>query len=215
MQDSAACAREEEKLRTYSDLSSGLAKASPLATGAVAPTLAAVTINHAKYRERAQSEFKRLGHVWEDILELLVKGVFHAVDSELESTIRALKVKAQASTPHINACTDRAGVDTSSYSRLGRSILKRKADESRPLSTKPAFVRSESPEFSHAYKRRRLSDVQRDETCDGLRQPVSELPFSVMDPDLLGIVEEMKSRIDSQADALKRLREENARVRRA
>ncbi|THH11580.1 hypothetical protein EW146_g7984 [Bondarzewia mesenterica] len=213
VQDTAAYDKEEEKLRTYSELSATLAKVSPSATSAVAPTLAAVTINHAKYRDTIQSDFRKLGHVWEDVFEHFVTGVVRAVDLELANTVNRWRKEIGPSVIHSDPSSQ--VIDANGFdglpSQVGQASRKRKSDGAHDGSMK---AKSSRAVHSSAYKRRRLSDLPpKVDLPDGLRQAgLNPVPDS-FDPDVLRMLEEMKSRIDMQVEALEKLTEENTRLK--
>ena len=64
--DTAAYDKEEEKLETYNNLASTLAKVSPAAVQAITPSLELVMATRKQQREKVQQNYARLTHVWED-----------------------------------------------------------------------------------------------------------------------------------------------------
>ncbi|KAI0318947.1 hypothetical protein OF83DRAFT_1113068 [Amylostereum chailletii] len=92
--DSAEYDKEDEKLRAYQELSTTLARISPSSAAAIAPSLTAVISNHAKYRDKVNTDFKRLARAWENVFELFVDATSRSIDAKVEDALLRIRDEA-------------------------------------------------------------------------------------------------------------------------
>jgi hypothetical protein len=98
MQDTVALERETQKLETYAELSSTLAKVSPAAAASVAPAMANIVQNQGLYKTQAEEDLSALKHIWEDVFQLFIKTTGEALDLSLREAINALRREGEGIT---------------------------------------------------------------------------------------------------------------------
>lgn len=195
----AAYNSEENKLKTYTELSSTLAQISPSAAKAVAPTLENIIGNRARCKERVDSDFQTLGYIWEDIFDVFIQGVVGAIDGRLKDALLTLKKEEEYA---VRKVANRSG------------SLKRKAAISGSLSStersssakEPASANSQGYddqlEDSQNRKRRRMVSSSLEGQKNGMEADTSAM----------AMLQDMKMKIDFQAQTLERLTQENHQV---
>jgi hypothetical protein len=210
VQDTAAYDQEEKKLKNYTELSSTLSKISVSATKAVAPTLAGVIANRAKCKERVENDFITLGYLWEDIFDMFVEGVVGAIDGGLQDALMMLKKEGETAVDKIVA---------------SRAVsLKRKVAISESLSSQGKGNRSSlkgttstsSRGFdddrgdSQSRKRRRRIASSSIESHQGEEDVV--LKIEDVDMSVMAMLQDMKVKMERQAQTLDMLTRENNQV---
>ncbi|KAF8228186.1 hypothetical protein L208DRAFT_1404222 [Tricholoma matsutake] len=68
-QDLEDQAREEKRLKAYTELASTLSKVSASAANLVMPALADILLKHAQCKQRADDNFKSIAKVWEEVFD--------------------------------------------------------------------------------------------------------------------------------------------------
>jgi len=150
--DNAACDKEQEKLESYNNLSSTLAKVSPASVAAIAPTLASVIASHSKQSEKVQVDLKRLTDVWEDTTALFAENVCQAIDKRMDSAITRIREEADKEISRIMAAAKKAEVPPTSG-----GIPKRKYEDEPPRWDDRSSYRDGTPRDSGRYNDRNRS----------------------------------------------------------
>lgn len=214
VQDSAALEKDSERLKTCTDLSSTLSKISSPNAAVVTPALAALTESHGKNQERVNADFRRLGHVWEDLFQTFMNEIVRSIDSEVELALERLKheisdqLLAVRSRPFAESPTDmyRSGDEIPGLRKRKMAdsdsmVEDRDIEYAHRNIGDPGHLRDGSRVEEQLAKRRRLQDDDLgDSSNDGF------------DPEMRALVKEMKAKLKEQEDALARLQEENYRV---
>lgn len=107
MQATVTMERESQKLETYTELSSTLAKVSTSAAASVAPALANIVQNRALYEAHVEEELNALSHIWEDVFQAFVRGVGNAMDVSLQEAISTLKKEGEKVCADVQQIKDR------------------------------------------------------------------------------------------------------------
>ncbi|KAJ7582735.1 hypothetical protein C8J56DRAFT_1098621 [Mycena floridula] len=94
-QDNATYETAEQRIKTYTDISSTLQKISASAGAAVGPTLNEMTIKKEQAKKRAQLNYAALEDVWEQIFEIFISEVADAIDRTLETALETMKDEAE------------------------------------------------------------------------------------------------------------------------
>ncbi|KZV71652.1 hypothetical protein PENSPDRAFT_399193 [Peniophora sp. CONT] len=173
--DTAAYDKEEEKLETYNNLASTLAKVSPAAVQAITPSLELVMATRKQQREKVQQNYARLTHVWEDVFALFVSGATKAIDTAADAAAARLRREADAQIDRTRAEVD------AQLKRIART-----AQSERDLTThaikKVQREESTTQKRKHDEDRRweerpeRSSYTKERESASGYREPESKRP---------------------------------------
>lgn len=178
MQATVTMERESQKLETYTELSSTLAKVSTSAAASVAPALANIVQNHALYEAHVEEELGALSHIWEDVFQAFVKGVGNVLDASLQDAIGTLKKEC-----------DRLSAE-----------MQQTRDKDRKKK------REEDDDRTERDRKRRRVDLE-----DG--QVLEKSRFSSRsDGRVADMYDDMKSKLDRQAQKLDHLTKENSAV---
>lgn len=213
-QDTAAFERDAERIKTCTELSSTLANISSSTNAIVTPALAAVIASHGKNHDRMEADFKRLGHLWEDLFQHFMNSIVQAIDSEVGIALDRFRHELSAQLPSYPPMPFSAS--PVEMHRSGDNIpmmRKRKIADADSMMVDRDFDmgnrnisgseyhRASSYEDEQGAKRRRLHN---DNSMN------SSLDLS--NPDVLAMVHEMTAKLRQQEEALAQLQEENERV---
>jgi hypothetical protein len=166
MLENAEYDKEEEKLETYNNLSSTLAKVSPESVSLFAPTVTSILQSHSKQLERMQADYRRLSSIWEDIFGTFVQRLKRTMDANLDNAIQRLheetdaqieRIKAAASAVTLNANN---GETTSSDQAYSRDAAKRKFEEERRWEER-THHRNDSAHAEYQFAHERGSEPKR------------------------------------------------------
>lgn len=207
----AAFDKDSERIRTCTDLSSTLSKISSSANAAVTPALAAAIASHGKNNERMEADFKRLGHIWEDIFQHFMNEIVHAIDSEVVLTLdrfrHELSAQMTSFTPllHSPSPTNVRRINEGDLivrkrkmDGAGAMLADRDGDMVNRNNGSPGTTHLPSRGEEQGSKRRRLA---------GDNSIAS--PIDAGNADVLAMVKEMTAKLRQQEAALAKLREEN------
>lgn len=212
-QDTAAFERDAERMKACTELSSTLSAISPSTNAIVTPALAAVIASHGKNHDRMEADFKRLGHIWEDLYQHFMNSIVQAIDSEVGIALDRFRHELSAQLPsyppmpfsaspvemhrsgdNIPGMRKRKVADADSMMDGDFDMVNRNIGGSE-------YHRAPSYEDEQGAKRRRL---HKDNSMN------SSLDLS--NPDVLAMVHEMTAKLRQQEEALAQLQEENERV---
>lgn len=214
-QDTAAFERDAERIKTCTELSSTLANISSSTNAIVTPALAAVIASHGKNHDRMEADFKRLGHLWEDLFQHFMNSIVQAIDSEVGIALDRFRHELSAQLPSYPPMPFSAS--PVEMHRSGDNIpmmRKRKIADADSMMVDRDFDmgnrnisgseyhRASSYEDEQGAKRRRLHN---DNSMN------SSLDLS--NPDVLAMVHEMTAKLRQQEETLAQLQEENERLK--
>lgn len=168
----------------------------------VAPTLADITSHRALCKERVEKDLVDLELLWEEIFDVFVQGITPVLDKGVQDALSTLKTEGERASLKWVKEMD------------GSRQMKRKVTGTAPTSSSgsldPGSVSSQGyGENTPCHKRRRLLVSS---SFDDRADSESELKVDDKEDTFLSMLQEMKSQIDSQAQNLKFLTEENSQV---
>ncbi|KAF5381007.1 hypothetical protein D9615_003934 [Tricholomella constricta] len=205
-QDAETQARDDKKLKAYTELSSTLAKVSSTAAAAVMPTLADILLRHAQGKQRAEDNLNALSGVWNQAFELFATEISHVVDAELEGALK--KIREQAGLMHksvlLRTSTPMPTLQRTDVFSSELSATNCFKDDSRTHLTHAKENDTERKRDSkREQKRRRFSSVS--------PTPEAKVPQSAvkLEAGVQEILNQMKTKIDTQAQSLQELAKEN------
>lgn len=207
VQDTATHEREEQKLQTYTEISSALSKISTSAAASVAPTLADIMLKHEQCKHRVEESYKALGGVWEQVFDVFVTEVVHVIDAGLQNAITTLKKESEHTIKEI--AENAAG--SLKHSTAGESMVS--YDRKRARTRGPTEKENEESRTGRGasrdrdHKRRRFASRSSSPDSHDRRNARHGGDSSIED-----ILTQMKIKIDQQALSLQLLTKENSEV---
>ncbi|KAG5643484.1 hypothetical protein DXG03_000872 [Asterophora parasitica] len=221
-QDAEHLARDDKKLKAYTELSSVLSKVSSTAAAAVMPTLADILLRHAQGKQRAEKNLNAIAGVWNQAVDLFVSEVSHAIDTKLGSAVKKIREEAelvhasivlQNSTPKLGLTNtnDTFSSELAATNRF-RDDNRAHRDESRAHLT-PDGQATEADADRDSKRRRRFSSPSH-----GTREvnaPQSATLDGKLGASMQEILSQMKTKIDEQAQSLQNLMKENNELKAA
>ncbi|KAJ7046760.1 hypothetical protein C8F04DRAFT_208914 [Mycena alexandri] len=202
VQETAAHEREGQKLQTYTEISTALSKISASAANSVAPTLADIMLKHEQCKHRVEESYKALGGVWEQVFDVFVTEVVHAIDGGLQDAITTLRKEGEHAVKEI--ADNAAGA-------LRHSMTGEPYDRKRARIRGPAEKENEESRSGRGasrdrdHKRRRFASRSPSPDSHDRRNARQGGDSSIED-----ILTQMKMKIDQQAHSLQILSKENS-----
>ncbi|KAJ7632596.1 hypothetical protein FB45DRAFT_912892 [Roridomyces roridus] len=204
VQETAAHEKEGQKLQTYTDISSALSKISASASASVAPTLADIMLKHEQSKHRIEENFRALGGVWEQVFDVFVTEVVHAVDTGLQNAMATIKKEKEQAVKDIVAAS---GAGSLRHSTTNETHDKKRARTRGPMEKENEDSRSgRGASRDRDHKRRRFAS--RSSSPDSHDRRTSRHGDSSIED----ILRKMKMKIDQQAESLQMLSKENSEV---
>ncbi|RDB21061.1 hypothetical protein Hypma_011584 [Hypsizygus marmoreus] len=208
-QDAEIQARDDKKLKAYTELSSTLSKVSNTAAAAVMPNLAEVLLRHAQGKQRADENLQNMSRVWEEVFDAFVTEVSCVLDTKLQDTVK--KIRAEGEQVYRSIASNLARTSKRQRSSLLPSSPETgdHRDRSHDQAGDPFDERKEPSErrLVREQKRRRFEEPSLSPTPEfkhRVPQSTIELQSGIQD-----ILNQMKSKIDEQAQSLQKLTKEN------
>lgn len=206
--DAEVQAREDKKLKAYTELSSTLAKVSTTAAAAVMPTLADILLRHAQGKQRAEDNLKAISGVWIEAFDTFVTEISHVVDAKVEDALKTIRGEVElihkpaqlhTSTPMLKR---QYGEVLSSEHMATYS-----ADDSRDPDLYDKDNDADAKWYSkRGQKRRRISSTS--PTPESTKQSAVQSTVK-SESNIQEILNQMKTKIDEQAQSLQKLTKEN------
>jgi hypothetical protein len=215
-QDLENQAREEKKLKAYTELASTLSKVSAAAANPVMPALADIILKHAQCKQRAEDSFQSMGKVWAEAFDTFVTEISHAMDARLEASIRTIRQEADHLLDGLRAtCSSRSLKRRRSENFCSTSSAEDGTTNNKGVETEASFM-ARNDGTTRGQKRRRYLDVTGFASPEqGQKSQVQQTDIKSQNGvqlDIQDILSQMKSKIDEQAQSLQRLAKENNEV---
>ncbi|KAF8077968.1 hypothetical protein FPV67DRAFT_1662744 [Lyophyllum atratum] len=209
-QEAEAQAREDKKLRAYTELSSTLAKVSSTAAAAVMPALAEVLLRQAQGKQRAEDNLKAISGVWSEVFDIFVTEISHAVDAKLNEALKRICEEAELTHRSVQLYTSTPTLKrqrTETEHAASRSMDDSR-DRTSDLHEKDADTDARRGS-KREQKRRRFFSVS--PTPESARQNAAQSTVK-SESSIQDILSQMKTKIDEQAQSLQKLTKENNEV---
>ncbi|KAG6818135.1 hypothetical protein H0H87_000040 [Tephrocybe sp. NHM501043] len=202
-EDAVSQARDDRKLKVYTDLSSLLSKISPKAAAAVTSPLADILLQYAQGKQRAEDNLKALSVVWAKAFDMLTGDISRAVDVTLAEAVKKIVDTAELAKKSVilhpsTLQEQHAEASSGCY-----------GDHIRSTTSEPRHLKETDLSSKRDQKRRRISDISPPpEIKLTPAQPVVKVEQNIHE-----ILSQMKAKIDEQAQSLHKLTKENNAVR--
>ena len=157
-----------------------------------------------------EADFKRLGHIWEDIFQHFMNEIVHAIDSEVDFALNRFRHELSTQmAPFTPLPPSPSPTTRRSINEDDLMMRKRKMDDVNVNRDGDMINRSISGSgFMHASSREEQMSKRRRLAGDHPMDPSIDTNNS----DVFAMVKEMTAKLRSQETALAKLREENDRV---
>ncbi|KAG6911511.1 hypothetical protein DXG01_014585 [Tephrocybe rancida] len=200
-EDAVSQARDDKKLKAFTELSSMLSKVSSKAAAAVTSPLADILLRHAQVKQRTEDNIKAISMVWNKALDLFTADIFRTVELILVDAVKKITDAADLANksvhPHFASTSQGHHGELAISETTGRSSN----DRTRIPSSESRSKKEGEMDFRRDQKRRRVPDASPSPT---LAQPIVKVEQSMHE-----ILSQMKTKIDEQAQSLHRLTKEN------
>lgn len=196
-QDVDAHARNEHRLKAFTELSSTLSKVSTNAAAVVMPNLADVLLQHAEGKQRLEDNWKAMSGVWDHIFETFVREVSHAMDNKLKETLQKIREEGELMHKNFTVANVTQGMKRPRSASRGQMDSTDRSNTSSETQVERAVARER--------KRRCFDEVFPSSPINPTSSPDPQ-------PDIQEILCQMKSKIDEQTQALQKLSKENNEV---
>ncbi|KAG6850228.1 hypothetical protein H0H93_016075 [Arthromyces matolae] len=197
-EDAISHAKDDKKLKAFTELSSMLSKASPKGPNSVATTLADIHLRHAQGKQRMENNLKAISELWNKAYELFAKDMSCSIDSMLGDAMK--KITEATNIAHSSILSDASKMQ---QRNKVSSTSETKGDLYGNEVTKG--VKEDAMNSRRDQKRRRISDIERIPDI----QPSPMTPKVKAEPNMYEILDQMKFKIDEQAETLHKLTKEN------
>ncbi|KAG6832399.1 hypothetical protein H0H92_002667 [Tricholoma furcatifolium] len=209
IEDAAQQARDDKKLKAYTELSSTLSQISPQGPTAVAPTLADILLRNVQSKQRTENNLKAITEIWNKVFTALMTDISRSVDFKLEEAVQKIGGAAEhaaaglqflTSTPKKKHGSRELDTQESTTAKVPR-------DHRSDFSFEPREMKEDDSDSSRQ-KRRCFSNISRSSS------PRGSLGHSriKMEQSMQEILNQMKNKIDEQAQTLQKLTKENNEV---
>ncbi|KAG5715248.1 hypothetical protein E4T56_gene3022 [Termitomyces sp. T112] len=201
-EDTIAQARDDKKLKAYTDLSSMLSKISSKVPTAITPTLTDILLRHAQGKQRIEDNLKATLGVWNKAFDVFVSDISRAVDSMLAGAVKRITEAADLASKSVlsQASTPAEKEQSSASETSGKSCQ----DQGRDRSSEFRVLKGGDVDSRRDPKRRRVSNIF--PSSDTMHTPVVK---PIVEQSMHEILSQMKSKIDEQAQSLQKLMKEN------
>lgn len=195
VQNTAEYENEDKKLQTYTELSTTLAKISPSAATAVAPTLASITTSRMQCKERMDSDLQLVEHAWEEIFDTFAHEISAVIEVNLQNALTTLTKEGEKNVQTVIESGSSMKRKLEAMTSEMRDVRRERRYSSREPSLRTHDDKGDRD--SHKRKRPRQSSVSENPEKDG---------------SLVNLLQDMKMVMARQTQALEALAEENSRV---
>jgi len=206
-QDVEDHAREERKLKAYTELSTTLSKVSATAASPVMPTLAEILLKHAECKQRVDDNFKSIAGVWAEIFDIFAVEISDVMDAKLGDTLKTIRQEAES--VYGNMATASA---TKNLKRQRNESMTPSGDGGMEGNAEKVGSLADDGCTTRGQKRRRFDTASRSFSPERQKNWFTQTGMQSQSGDpseIQMILSQMKSKIDEQAGSLQRLTREN------
>lgn len=200
-------ARDDKKLKAYTELSSMLSKTSSNVSTAITPTLADILLRHAQSKQRTEDNITAISGVWNKVFDLLASDISRTVDSMLAGAVKKVTEAADLASQSILSEAS-TWIEKQQQERLADASGKLCEDHVRNHFSNYRVIKEGEMDSRRDPKRRRVSNIS--PSPDIMYTPVKSIVK--MEQSMHEILSQMKSKIDEQAQSLHELVKENNEV---
>ncbi|KAG6890714.1 hypothetical protein C0995_005087 [Termitomyces sp. Mi166 len=205
-EDAIVQARDDKKLKAYTELSSILSKISSNAPTAMTPTLADILLRHAQGKQRLEDNLKAIFGVWNKAFDIFTSDISRTVDSMLAGAVKRITEAADLASKSVlsqaSTSTKKEHYGESSASDALRKFCEELA---RNRFSESHATKESDMDWRRDPKRRRVSNIS--PSPDIIHTPAK--PIVKLEQSMHEILKQMKSKIDEQAQSLQKLMKEN------
>ncbi|KAG6877705.1 hypothetical protein C0993_004800 [Termitomyces sp. T159_Od127] len=202
-EDARAQARDDKKLKAYTELSSILSKTSSNVPTAVTPTLADILLRHAQGKQRIEEHYAAISGIWNKVFDIFTSDISRTVDSMLAGAVKKITEAADLASKSI--FSEGAWTENQQTRQPSDASGKFCEDRFRNRFSKHRVVKEGEMDSRRDPKRRRISP-----SPDVMYTPAKSVVK--MEQSMHEILSQMKSKIDEQAQSLQKLLKENNEI---
>ncbi|KAG6897796.1 hypothetical protein C0992_010872 [Termitomyces sp. T32_za158] len=201
-EDAIAQARDEKKLKAYTELASMLSKTSSNGPTAVTPTLADILLRHAQGKQRIEDNNAAIAGVWNKVFDVLTSDISRTADSVLADAVKKITEAADlASKPILSEASNWEKQQSGQPSDASKRFVE---DAVRDRFSKHEVAKESEMDLRRDPKRRRVSNIS---PTPDMYTPARSIVKD--EQSMHEILSQMKSKIDEQALSLQKLMKEN------